>query len=226
MNESRTEQCGIETSSFGQLYELTNPYLAPLPVGFHTGLLKQFLPRINSTVTFEAITAEEMPLGCGEMPNAFYAHYADAHYTKDNDTYDIARNWSIEACMPGDHSVSPWKNTKLRQNFTEELYLNLSVRGYGDRVFGETPDSLRHGGIFKITSRTTAGYFELPNYMNKGKPGTLIDGDPDESDHCGVDCFTQYTYPYKMTRRAEGTVSNYQSNGSWKLGMSDNRGVC
>ena len=91
--------------------------------------------------------------------------------------------------MPGDQSSSTWENTYNRQDFFEVLYLNISVMGY-DRPVNpvQGPDSPTAGGIFKITSNTFAGYFELPNYMDGGQAGPIIDGDPDYEPNCGTDC--------------------------------------
>ena len=89
--------------------------------------------------------------------------------------------------MPADMTESPWKETRRRQDFSETLYLTLSVTGSYGINFGP-------GGYYKITLNTTAGFFELPNYMNGQIPGPLIDGEPEE--YCGHDCESQgYTDP-------------------------------
>lgn len=76
-----------------------------------------------------------------------------------------------------------WKATRRRQDFPEELYLKITV---------STPPTNRtfHN---KITLDTTAGYFELPNYMNRGSPGPLIEDDP--TNHCGLNCTAQGFMP-------------------------------
>lgn len=119
-----------------------------------------------------------------------------------------------------------WSNTYRRQDFTEVLYLNISVMGYEDA--GETTqsfDSPTTGGVFKITADTTAGYFELPNYMNGGQAGPLIDGVPDDDDHCGFDCERQVYGSSMISSRAVPPVSNFQSNSSLRLSTVSNRGV-
>lgn len=45
----------------GDFTRLTNPFMAQLPVGFHTGLIKQHIPRISSIVKWETVSQEEMP---------------------------------------------------------------------------------------------------------------------------------------------------------------------
>lgn len=232
IGKGNTEQCIYDTATLGNLSALSNPFLAQLPVGYHTGLVKQFIPRINSTVKWESIPRKEMPVNCGDMPNSFYAHYANGT-RRPEDSWDplsgAQRNWSIEACMPDNQSVSPWQQTYMRQSFTEVLYLNISVIGYHDwrssafEVPG--PDSTAYGGIFRIISETTAGYFELPNYMRRGQAGPIIDGDPDGSDHCGFDCDEQVSRRSMVEARTVSPVSNFQSNGSLDLTRVANKGV-
>lgn len=108
--------------------------------------------------------------------------------------------------------------TGNRQDFSEQLFLNISVMGY-DLSAHNLPAT---GGIFKITSNTTAGYFELPNYMNGGQAGPIIDGTPDDIGNCGSNCLTQMQY---VSSQAVPTESNFQSNGSLRLAMVENMGV-
>lgn len=161
--------------TFGNISSnLIDPFLAQLPSGYSTGLIRQFAPRINSSSFRADITADQFPKGCSEIPGAFYVRYANS-----SSTYG---SYSFEACMPANMSVSPWRTQRSRQDFTEELYLNISLPG---NFYGVTP------GVYysKITVNTTAGYFELPNYMNGQTAGPLLGDDP--SNHCGLDCFMQ-----------------------------------
>jgi hypothetical protein len=222
-NKSQTEQCVFETSTLGNFSELSNPYLAQLPVGFHTGTIRQFAPRINSTVRWEKVSPEDMPANCGGMPDSFYARYANA--IADDGRLVRPRNFSIEVCMPGSQGESPWKSTYSRQDFKEELFLNISVMGYTYGLYNFGDDILINDGIVRVTSTTTAGYFELPNYMNGGQAGPLIDGVPDDSDHCGVDCEQQvYTHESVIPREAPAS-SKFQSNGTLRLALVENKGV-
>lgn len=70
--------------------------------------------------------------------------------------------------MPADMRQSPWSSTRDRQDFSEELYVNIT---YG-RV-SSTEHSLDRY-IVKIVVNTTAGYLELPNYSNGGKGWTAV----------------------------------------------------
>jgi hypothetical protein len=71
--------------------------------------------------------------------------------------------------MPANVANS-WNSTRDRQDFSEELHLNVTVLNL-------TSGNIE-SGFYKITLDTTAGYFELPNYMNQGVAGPLLDKDP------------------------------------------------
>jgi hypothetical protein len=96
-NDSQTQRCVLHTTTLGNLSALSNPFLTQLPVGFNTGLIKQFIPRINSTVKWEPLPRADMPVACDKMPNSFYAHYANAPQKPDSrwGSRTAPRNWSI-----------------------------------------------------------------------------------------------------------------------------------
>lgn len=160
-----------------------HPFVAELPFGFNTGLIRQFLPRINSSAKYESISESDYPTGCDTLPGAFYAKYTG---TRDDDRCQGA--WGLEVCMPGNMTKSPWISTRDRQDFSEVLYINTTLSG----CFVERgPGSGRaEGSLFhRLTVDTTGGYFELPNYMNGGLAGPLLDRDPNSI--CGNDCYPQ-----------------------------------
>ncbi|PIA92339.1 hypothetical protein CB0940_09144 [Cercospora beticola] len=218
-----TEQCLLGAATLGQISQMSNPYFAQLPAGTHTGVIKQFLPRMNSSVRWESVPAEAMPANCASLPGSFYVHYSNSTWPPESD-WDLMggapKNWSIEACMPGNQSAVPWKSTYHRQDFVEELYLNISVMGYDWQHASEQPPGSPHfGGVFKVTSNTTAGYFELPNHMNGGKAGEIIEDDP--KNLCGSDCMSQ-TPAGKLSSRS--AAINYQNDDSWDLNTLKNKG--
>src|SRR6266480_2203409 len=47
--------------TFGNMSSLSNPFLAELPSGYSTGLIRQFIPRINSTAQYQEISASQYP---------------------------------------------------------------------------------------------------------------------------------------------------------------------
>lgn len=69
--------------------------------------------------------------------------------------------------MPPNMTKSPWLPTRDRRDFSEELYSNVSVTGIFNNTFIGNWQGI---ALYRVTLNTTAGYFELPNYMNGGKP--------------------------------------------------------
>lgn len=172
------EYGGANLDSIMSLHSSSNdPFVAQLPSGYNTGVIRQFLPRINSSVSRENVTASEFPSNCENLPGAFYARYA---YTSPSSLIGYY-NWSLTACMPANHTFSPWKTMRARQDSSEVLYLNISIEGQGY--------SNATTGTYRISANTSIGYFELPNYMNNMLPGPLLDDDPEI--HCGDDCMPQ-----------------------------------
>ncbi|KAJ5671878.1 hypothetical protein N7507_001005 [Penicillium longicatenatum] len=130
--------CNNGGATFQNLEELSDPFLAQLPSGYNTGLIRQFAPRINSSAHYENISAENFPKNCDQKDGAFFVEY-----TNTTDKY-FSETWGVR-----------------RVNST----------------------------FYKVTVNTTGGYFELPNYMNGGSTGSLLDKDPNTL--CGNDCEIQ-----------------------------------
>ena len=164
---------------------LPGPFLAELPSQYSTGVIRQYTLRINSTAHREIVTEADYPADCASLPDAFYTRFGS-----NNPNLVVMTgwgNWSLEACMPANLTTSPWRATRKRQDFAEELYLNISLTAAGSTEWFDTPQE--QGGLFKITLDTTAGYFELPNYMNGQQPGPLLDESP--TTLCGGNCSQQ-----------------------------------
>lgn len=160
-NESKTKlpsSCVYGGATLTNYSELAEPFLAELPSGYNTGLYSQYIPRINSTARYETISKDEFPRGCDKIDGAFFVDYFNA-------THGDPYWWGLQACMPMNLKDSPWKSTRDRQDFTEEIYLNVTV--------SERQQSGSH--FYKLMLNTTAGYFELPNYMNGNVAGPLLD---------------------------------------------------
>ena len=172
--------------SFETMFDYTievpsNPFLAELPSGFNTGLIQQFLPRINSTANYEKISNSDYPAGCDNLPGAFFAQYFNSSAL--NASTSCSDTWGLQACMPGNMTQSPWKPTRARQDFSEVLYLNVTLTGCESDQSGLT------NAFYRVTVNTTGGYFELPNYMNGGLSGPLLEDDPNTV--CGDTCETE-----------------------------------
>lgn len=181
--------CAFGQLSLGNMSQLQDPFVAQLPAGYSTGLVRQFLPRINSSATRVRISELDFPTDCGSLPGSFYVDHSTAVNTGFIGGSPASTEWTLIACMPTDQTQSPWTNTRRRQDFSEELYLNLTARDPQEVM----PPHDQWSGFFKITVNTTAGFFELPNYVNGQKPGPLLTDDP--NDHCGRDCILQGDSP-------------------------------
>ncbi|GAD99582.1 hypothetical protein PVAR5_8298 [Paecilomyces variotii No. 5] len=151
-------------NKLGSMLDLPDSFWAELPSGYNTGLVSQYIPRINSSVHYESISEMEFPSNCDEIPGALFIEYSGIR----NSSEEFGEDWSLQVCMPADLTQSPWKPTSNRQDFSEELFLNLTF--YHSEVWNQSAINYR-----KMTVNTTAGYFELPNYMNGGVAGPLLD---------------------------------------------------
>ncbi|KAJ5381692.1 uncharacterized protein N7496_004120 [Penicillium cataractarum] len=210
---------GQQLSNFKNFSAMTDPFYAQIPSGFHTGVLQQFAPRINSSATSRSIQADEFPSGCNQNSSGFFANYSSLFVDG-----SVQETWAVTACMPNVTSKSPWVQTRNRQDFSELLYLNVSVQDSSLETKG-LPAS---GALYEINLRTTAGYFELPNFMNNGTPGPLLESDP--TPNCGIHCMEQtddYSF-YRRARRDEniiGNATNYIAQDvPWLPLFFDNKG--
>ncbi|QIW94513.1 hypothetical protein AMS68_000031 [Peltaster fructicola] len=195
---------GPTAPTFGNMSLLSDPFWAQLPASTSTGLIRQFSLRVNSTATKQVITAADFPAACSPSGNSFFATYSGNSPTINQDV--PGTNYSVSACMPYNQGMSPWKATRARQDFYEELYLSFSL---GRQSSGSDT------GYYKIRVNTTAGYFELPNYMNGQVAGPLLANGPNGL--CGPDCYEQGTSknPIKnssLLRRASPIVGNMSAN--------------
>ncbi|KAJ5461725.1 uncharacterized protein N7458_003277 [Penicillium daleae] len=213
---------GQQLSNFQNFSALTDPFYAPVPNGFHTGVLQQFAMRINSSATSRSIQADEFPSGCNPESSGFFANYSSLIGNQFGNEI-----WAITACMPNVTTKSPWAQTRNHQEFFESLYLNISVQ---DPTPGsdQIPGS---GALYEINLRTTAGYFELPNFMNNGTPGALLESDPTST--CDTTCMQQinsYAYHNRVRRDDTnetiiGNATNYISqNVPWSSLYIGNKG--
>lgn len=149
---------GDESLRFHDYPELRDPFVAPLRYGFSTGTEQQFAPRLNSSVTYVKVPADEFTEKCSDAD--YFS--VDYHFS------ESYRSCDLKACMPGNLSLSPFKNQRAPQHIEEVLYLNVSTYDNG---------LLLEPTAYKAVMRTTLGFFELPNYMNGEVCGPLLDTD-------------------------------------------------
>ena len=154
--------CRYIQPNFADISALPDPFFAEPPRDFDTGLIRQFAPRINSTAN---VTEEPFPADCKSERGAFYRSSLNETYDPEEDPGNF---WAIEVCMPAASRERPWKATRNRQDFSEEVYLNISFSDRSNlRIVSSTE--------LKVVVNTTAGYFELPNYLNGGTVGELLE---------------------------------------------------
>lgn len=177
--------CVFGQVALSNMTALEDPFVAQLPAGYNTGLVRQFLPRINSSVSRERIDETQFPTNCS-YDSTFFANWSTTVLTGWENGTQSGPSWHLIACMPGEQASRPLIPEGQRHDFLEELYLNLSA--WNPPSTNPVPAE-GWSGLFKVTLSTTSGYFELPNYMNGKRPGPLLSDDP--SSHCGRDCFLQ-----------------------------------
>jgi len=181
--------CAFGQLPLNNLSALNDPFFAQLPAGYNTGLIRQFLPRISSAVVRDRIDESDFPSNCSDSYTpSFFANYSGTAPRMDTNLTEVRTPWYLIACMLEDTRMRPTSQLRLRLDFSEQLYLNLSAQP--DLARDDAPDEW--SGLFRITMNTTSGYFELPNYMNAGLPGPLLSEAP--KDQCGQDCILQGTW--------------------------------
>ncbi|PHH64963.1 hypothetical protein CDD81_3600 [Ophiocordyceps australis] len=195
---------GAGQYSFKDIEDLKNPFWAALPAGFNTGLTRQYMARFNCSVKAEQITSDSFPSSCYSDPQALHLYY--------NKTSSSQAQYSLRVCMPGNTTQSPWKPQRSRQDFREQLFLSATFSGLNGSL------------SMKITFDTTAGYFEVPNYMNGQVAGPLLDDDPRIRCQADDKCPEQF---HHSTRRgdSQNVGPDWTSdNTTWSAGHNLRKG--
>ncbi len=173
------EECRHGGTTFENISSLLGTYIAQLPAGYQTGLMTQFMPRMNNSVAYTNVSEAEFPPNCDTIPGAYYTNFI---YNK--------TVLNLQVCMPDDMAYSPWKATRDRQDISETMFLHAS---YGTLRNPVTLDLNPANATFKLVVNTTLGYFELPNYNNSGIAGPLLTKDPHDSCKNNTDqCLSQW----------------------------------
>jgi hypothetical protein len=140
--------------------DLPKFFVAGLAANSSTGVLREHIMRLNSSVQCKEIDRNSFPSPCpGMSPFA-------TTLRKANDT-------TIRVCVPGETGTFPWTRSRNRQDLTEELYLDLVD---ADRFFGTIGERLTNmSTTIRCEAKTTRGYFELGNTWNNNTYGELLD---------------------------------------------------
>ncbi len=150
-----SNECFLGGTTFNDIDYLLRPYLAELPSGYQTGLIPQYMPRINSSISYDILSTTEFPQACDTIAGGYYIQYTanmalPAHFgatTLENMTVLDVQIYS----MPFDLSQSLWKAIRDRQDITEEMFMNIT--------FGTSTVTK---ATFTLVVNSTLGYFELP----------------------------------------------------------------
>lgn len=135
-------------------------FVATLEQGTSTGVLRQHIARLNSSVTCERIERSAFPSPCpGENP-----------FTR---TFSHQKNLT-RICVPGKRGASPWTMSRNRQDIHEELFLDVLEECELGRVQSVDFRNLTSNYTLHCTASTTRGYFELGNYRNNQTWGPLL----------------------------------------------------
>lgn len=153
-------------------------FVAALPNNTNTGVLREHIMRLNSSAECNAIDASAFPQTC-DGADPLVVSYSSQVDPADFDN-DKPKNFTIDICVPGNLSASPWTLSRDRQDITEDLYINVHIDSATLQSWGywsSAPSATNF--TVHCTGKTTRGYFELPNYHNEFTTGPLLEKWPD-----------------------------------------------
>jgi hypothetical protein len=138
-------------------------FVAALPADTTTGVLREHIMRLNSSVSCTNLTVSAWPSTCSGT-NPFQASF---HYTE---SYYETTNLTIDVCAPGDMGKHPWTFSRNRQELSEEVFFRFTGREAREENSFNKEDDVVH-----CTAQTARGYFELGNAYNGGAFGPLLE---------------------------------------------------
>jgi hypothetical protein len=147
-------------------------FVAGLPTGTTTGVLRQHLMRLNSSLSCEEIGPGDFPSRCpGDRP--FIVSWEGVIGT------------DVRICVPGNYTAFPWTLSRSRQEHTEEMYIdikdtNIPSRADADWDAADPPFST--SSTIRCKATTTRGYFELGNDWNNNTYGPLLEHWPNTAE--------------------------------------------
>lgn len=152
-------------------------WVAGVPNGTTTGVLRQHAMRLKSSVEFETIDISEVPILCpGAQP--FTSEYAWDSPTLPNHGQNRS-DYEIRVCLPCNFTEPLWNRTRDAITISEEIYLSID---YLDPTNNTGLGSVYDGSWgTHCTVRTTRGFFELGNAFNDFIPQELLQNFPSGS---------------------------------------------
>jgi hypothetical protein len=131
-------------------------FVASVPANSTTGVLRQHLMRLNSSVTCKEIDRASFPETCpGEGPFTV--------------SLKNSNDFNVRICAPGKVGVFPWSLSRNRQDISEELYMDL----WDSADWGNFKDQKVNATIH-CEAKTTRGYFEMGNARNNNTYTPLL----------------------------------------------------
>ncbi|KAJ5322590.1 hypothetical protein N7452_010879 [Penicillium brevicompactum] len=176
-------------------------FTSSMPSTANTGMLRQFAPRMNSSLAWTDIDSGDFPKNCSEG-NGFFRNYTSPTDPASEEFY------SLSVCMQGNLSHTPFKETRDRQDFEETIFLSTGYYVSGTGLGNAT---------WRLTLSSTLGYFELPNKKRKNAYGPLLDKDP----------LANCTPPRCNGRQRPSSMSpnyGYDKDGRWYLDLVPSKG--
>jgi len=137
-------------------------FVAGLPRGTTTGVLRQHLMRLNSSVVCDEVDPSDFPSPCpGDRPLAV--------------SWQGVFEKNVRICVPGNYTAFPWTLDRSRQDYIEEIYIDVNhTRTFHPyRRYGGPLSNASYS--VRCTATTTRGYFELGNNFNNNTYGPLIE---------------------------------------------------
>ena len=156
------------------LYRKLRYFVSAFPSNTETGVLREHVMRLNSTAECTTIDEAAFPSPCNG-PDPLIVSYGPG--TNSGNYTGI--NLSIDVCVPGNQSASPWTLSRDRQDIVEDLYIKVHSQPCRPHCGSINDGQLPINFTVYCQANTTRGYFELPNFQNGFTPGHLLEKWPD-----------------------------------------------
>jgi hypothetical protein len=172
---------------------LPDVFVAGLPMGTTTGVLRQHIMRLNSSLSCEEINPHDFPSPCpGDRPFVM--------------SWEGVIGTDVRICVPGNYTAVPWTLSRSRQEHTEEMYIVIKDTNIpSDIEWNSANPPFNTSSSIRCTATTTRGDFELGNNWNNNTYGPLLKQWPDAA--MMVENFNDWT----DTRGSHGERSNMES---------------
>jgi hypothetical protein len=153
-------------------------FVAGLPADTTTGVLRQHLMRLNSSIECKEINPGMIPSPCpGDRPFTV--------------SWESVINTDVSVCVPGDYTAFPWTLSRSRQEYMEEIYIDIKDTNVPqDTTWDSFDPPFSTSSSIRCTADTTRGYFELGNIWNNNTYGPLLEQWPSPTE---MESFNDWT---------------------------------